>query len=241
MVKVELEAEKRETLGKKNKKLRTQGLVPAIIYGRKFKPVSVTINLRDFQKKILMSDAGLNLLFTLKLKEGGKIQEIPTITRDLQINHLTDEIIHLDFMQVAMDEVLKARVPVELKGLPIGVKDSGGVLVHGLREIEIKCLPGDIPEKFEIDVTNLAIGNSLHVADLQITKKIEILSPLTEMVATVSAPTKEEEVAPPTPTPEEAAVAAEAATATAVAEEQVKEKAPPGGAPAKEKAPPKEK
>jgi large subunit ribosomal protein L25 len=239
MVKVEIEAEKRETLGKKNKKLKIKGFVPAVIYGRKFSPVSISINLREFQKKILLSDAGLNLLFTLKIKEGENSKEVPAITRALQRNHLTDEIIHLDFMQVAMDEVIKARVPVELKGLPIGVKDSGGVLVHGLREIEIKCLPGDIPEKFEIDVSNLVIGNSLHVADIQITKKIEILSPLNEMVATVSAPTKEEEVVAPTPTPEEAAAAAE--TATAVAEEQVKEKSAPGGAPAKEKSAPKEK
>ncbi len=136
-----------------------------------------------------------------------------------------------------MDEAIKTKVPVELIGLPIGVKDGGGVLVHGLREIEVKCLPGDIPDKFEIEVSALEINNSLHVSDLKISKKIEVLVPLEEMVANVSPPTKEEEVAPPPLTPEEEAVAAAAAEgAEAVAGEEVKEKATPGAAPV-EKAP----
>ena len=229
MAKVEIKAKDREIARKRNKKLREEGLVPAVIYGRKFKTVPVSVDLLEFKKKVLRSEAGRNLIFTLKLAKDDKPQSVPVITQAIQIDPLTDEIIHLDFMHIIMDEAIKAKVPIELVGNPVGVKE-GGVLIHGLRAVEIKCLPGDIPDKFEIDVSALNIGDSLHVSDLKIAKKVEVLAPATEMIANVSPPTKEEEVAPPVPTPEELA-AAEAAPA--VAEEEVKEKSPPGAAPAK--------
>lgn len=227
---IELEAKKREELGKKVKKLKAQGLIPAVVYGRKFKATPVSVGRFEFNKKVLESEAGLNLIFNLKLSEDGKSTSLPVITSHLQRNPLNDEIIHIDFKHVIMDEEIKTKVPVELIGLPIGVKDEGGVLVHGLREIEVKCLPADIPDKFELDVSELKINQSLHVSDLKVSEKIEILASETEMVATVSPPTKEEEIAPPPPTPEELA-AAEALPA--VAEEEVKGKIPPGAAPGK--------
>ncbi|MEE8638065.1 MAG: 50S ribosomal protein L25, partial [Candidatus Margulisiibacteriota bacterium] len=200
MAKVEIKVNKREDFGKKTKKTRAQGLVPAVVYGRKFKSISVSVDLKEFAKKVLRSEAGLNLIFTLKLTEDGKSKSVPVITYDLQRNPLTDEIIHLDFMHVIMDEAIKTMVPVELVGLPIGVKEGEGVLVHGLREVEVKCLPGDIPDKFEIDVGALEINQSLHVSDLKVSKKLEILVSPEEMIAVVSPPTKEEEVVPPPPT-----------------------------------------
>jgi large subunit ribosomal protein L25 len=241
MAKVEVKVKKREELGKKNKKLRAQGLIPAVVYGRKFKSTAIAVSLKEFEKKVLQSEAGENLIFTLKLSEDSKAKSVPVITHHVQRNPLNDAIIHVDLMHISMDEALKTRIPVELTGLPIGVKEGGGVLVHGLREIEVKCLPGDIPDKFEIDVSSLEINHSRHVSDLKISKKVEVLVSLEEMVATVSPPTKEEEVAPPPLTPEEEAAAAAAAEgAEAVAGEEVKEKAPPGAAPA-EKAPAAEK
>jgi large subunit ribosomal protein L25 len=233
MAKVELKANKREEKRKKTKKIRSQGLIPAVVYGRKYKSAPVSIDMHEFKKKVLQSEAGLNLIFTLKIDK----DKIPVKTHSVQKNPLTDEILHLDFVNVIMDEAIKTKVPVELVGLPMGVKEGGGVLVHGLREIEVKCLPGDIPDKFEIDVSALEIGHSFHVSDLKVSKNVEILVSLTEMIANVSPPTKEEEVAPPVPTPEEVA-AAEAAPA--IAEEQIKEKAPPGAPPA-EKPPAGEK
>jgi len=238
-VKVELKAKKREEIGKMNKKVRLQGLIPAVVYGRKFKATPVAIDAKEFKKKVLASEAGHNLLFTLKMTDDGKAQSVPVITQDIQRNPMTDVIIHLDFKHVVMDEAIKTQVPVELIGTPMGVKEEGGVLVHGLREVEIKCLPGDIPDKFEVNVAELAINTSLHVSDLKLDKKIEILSDPTEMLAQVTPPTKEEEVVP-TLTPEEALAAGEAVEgAEAVADEAVKEKAAPGAAPAeKEKAAP---
>ncbi len=241
MAKIELKARKREEMGKRTKKIRATGLIPAVVYGRKFKSVPVAVDAKEYFKKVLESEAGLNLIFTLKMSEDGKTKSVPVITHGIQRNPLTDEIIHIDFMHIIMDEVIKARVPVELVGVPIGVKESEGVLVHGLREIEVKCLPGDIPDKFELDVSGLNINESLHVSDVKVSKKVEILVPETEMLANVSPPTKIEEEVPPPLTPEEAAAAAAAAEgAEAVAEEQVKEKAPPGtapGAPATKAAP----
>jgi large subunit ribosomal protein L25 len=236
--KVELKADKREEKGKKNKKVRALGLIPAVVYGRKFKATSVSVPQKEFQKKVLQSEAGRNLIFTLKLSDDGKAKSIPVITQSVDRDPLTDSIIHLDLMHVSMDEAIKAKVRVELLGIPIGVKESEGVLVHGPREIEVKCLPGDIPDKFEIDVSALEINQSLHVSDLKVSKKVEMLALPSEMIATVSPPTKEEEVVPAPLTPEEAAAAAVAAEgvegaegAEAVAAEGVKEKAAPGTAP----------
>jgi large subunit ribosomal protein L25 len=173
----------------------------------------------------------MNALISLKLSdEKGKGTVV--LTHEVQRNPLNDEILHIDFRHIVMDEAIKTKVPVELIGVPLGVKDDGGVLVHGLREVEVKCLPSDIPDKFEIDVSALKIGDSLRVSDLTNIAKVEILANLSEMIANCSPPTKEEEVAAPVPTPEEVA-AAEAAPA--VAEEEIKEKSAPGAPPAKEK------
>ncbi len=222
---VEIEAQNRAELGHKSNKLRKQGLIPAVVYGRQVKPIPIVVNSKDFIKKVLHSEAELNLIFNLKVND----KTMPVITCDLQKDSLTDQIIHLDFKHIIMDEAIKTKVPVELIGTSIGVKDSGGVLVHGLRDIEIKCLPGDIPDKFEIDVSAIDIGHSLHVSDIKVTNKIQILSLPNEMIATVSAPTKEEEVAPP-PSPLEA-VPAEG-VAGAVPAEGVAGAVPAAGAPA---------
>jgi len=229
MEKIELEAKKRAELGKKLKKVRQQGLIPAVVYGKKVKAIAIAIDKKTFIKNILKSEAGMNAIISLKIAEpGGK--SIPVLTHVVQREPLTDEIIHVDFRHIVMDEAIKTKVPIELIGIPIGVKDDGGVLIHGLREVEVKCLPGDIPDKFEIEVSELKIGDSLKVSDLAKAAKVEILTNPSEMVANCSPPTKEEVVAAPVPTPEEVA-AAEAAPA--VVEEKIEEKSAPGAPPPK--------
>ena len=231
MEKIELEAKKRMEIGKKLKGVRAQGFIPAIVYGRKLSPLAIVVNRKSFIKNILKSEAGMNAIVSLKLAdEEGKI--IPVLTHEVQRDALTDEILHVDFRHLIMDEAIKTKVPVELIGIPLGVKDDGGVLIHGLREVEVKCLPTDIPDKFEIDVSALKINDSLHVADLAKAAKVEILTTLTEMIANCSPPTKEEVVAAPVPTPEEVA---SAQATPELAEQEVKEKSAPGAQPAKEK------
>ncbi|MDD4179719.1 MAG: 50S ribosomal protein L25 [Candidatus Margulisbacteria bacterium] len=235
MEKIELEAKTRETAGKGLKVMRKQGLIPAVVYGKKMKAISLSIEEKRFVKTILRSEAGMNAIVTLKIA-GEKGKAIPVLTQEVQRDPLTDQILHVDFRHISMDEAIKTKVHIELVGTPIGVKESGGVLVHGLREIEVECLPTNIPDKFEIDVSGLAINDSLHVSDLKTTAKVKILAIPTEMIANCSPPTKEEEVAAPVPTPEEVAAAAEGVVEgdKAVADEKVKEKSAPGAAPAKE-------
>lgn len=234
MEKIELEAQKREESGKKLKAVRREGLIPAVVYGRKIKPLSIVIDGKNFIRTILRSEAGMNAIVSLKVA-GEKTKAIPVLTHEVQRDPLTDEILHVDFRHIVMDEAIKTRVHIELIGLPIGVKETGGVLVSGLREVEVECLPTDIPDKYEIDVSELKIGDSLHVSDLAQVAKVKILTTPTEMIANCSPPTKEEVAPAPIPTPEEVAAAAAAApeAAEAVAEEKVKEKSAPGAAPAK--------
>ncbi|MBI5078598.1 50S ribosomal protein L25 [Candidatus Saganbacteria bacterium] len=227
MEKVEIEARERPQIGKGLKNLRKQGLIPAVIYGKKIGSRSIVIDRKAFVKGVLGSVAGRNAIISLKIT-GEKGQGISVLTQEVQRNPLTDEILHIDFRHIVMDEAIKTRVIIELIGIPAGVKDDGGVLIHGLREIEVKCLPLEIPDKFEVDVTALKIGDSLHVSDLSAVAGVEILTTPTEMIANCSPPTKEEEVAAPVPTPEEVAAAA---AAPAVAEEEVKEKSAPGAPP----------
>ena len=230
MEKVELEAKKRDEVGKRLKKLRSQELIPAVVYGRKIKSLPIVIDRKIFIKNILESEAGMNMIVSLKIPGEGRA--IAVLTHEVQRNSLTDEILHVDFRHIVMDEAIKTKVPVELIGIPTGVKEDGGVLVHGLREVEVECLPTDIPDKFEIDVSALKIGDSLQVSNLAQVAKVKILTIPSEMIANCLPPTKEEVVAAPIPTPEEVA-AAEAAPA--VAEEEIKEKTPPGAAPPKAK------
>jgi large subunit ribosomal protein L25 len=229
MENIEVEAKQREEIGKGLNKIRKMGLIPAVVYGKKIKPMAIAIERKNFVKNILGSDSGMNAIINLKL--AGKGKPLSVLTHEVQRNDLTDEILHVDFRQIAMDEALKTRVPVELTGLPIGVKESGGVLVHGLREVEVECLPGNIPDKFEIDVSPLKINDSFHVSDLPKVAKVKVLTNPSDMIATCSPPTKEEVVAAPVPTPGE--VPSEVKADEAVSEEKVKEKAAPGAAPGK--------
>jgi len=237
MEKIILEAEKREELGKRVSKLRKQGLIPAIVYGRKISPLPIAIDKKTFIKNVLSTEAGMNAIVALKVKGESK-KELSVLTHQVERDPLSGEILHVDFRHIVMDEAIRTKVPIELVGVAEGVKDGGGVLVHGLREVEVECLPADIPDKFEVDVSSLKIGDSLHVSDIPMVAKVKILSNPTEMIANCSPPTKEEVVAPAVPTPEEAA-AAEAQPALAA--EEVKEKAPPGAPPPRAKPSAEEK
>ena len=224
-----VQANKRQELGKKAAKVRKAGFIPAVVYGRKMPSLAVAVESKEFYNKVLKSDAGRNLIFTLAVAGDGEKKELPVITHRLDKDPLTDQVIHIDFMFISMDEKLKTKVPVELIGLPAGVKDDGGVLVQGLRDVEVKCLPGNIPDKFVIDVSALRIGDALHVSDLKVSAKVEILVALSEMVAQVAAPTKEEEVVAAPQTPEEVAAAAAAAEGAPVVAAEGQAAAPAEG------------
>ncbi len=174
----EIEATLREERGKeKAKKLRKQGFIPGVFYEKGKEAIPLAFNGKDLQKFLGESHA------IVEIKVKGKKRNLKAIIKDIQTHPLTDEVIHVDFQGVTMSEKLTAVVPVVLKGTPQGVK-LGGMLEHLIRELEIECYPKDLPEKLEIDVSGLNVGDSIHVSDLKF-ENIRILDDPSETIAVV--------------------------------------------------------
>ena len=202
MEKVELEAKKREKTGTgQSRRARLSGMIPAVVYGKGMESLSIEVDSKKFSK-IISSKAGRNVIITLKIMSDDKAQSIPVLAHEILRDYLKDRIAHIDFYRIKMEEEIKTKVPVILLGESVGVKLDGGILVHGLREVEVKCLPANIPDKFEIDVSALKIGGGLHVLDLKTDKGVAIMTAPTEILVTISAPAKEEVVVAPIVAPE---------------------------------------
>jgi len=188
----DLEVKERTKLGKRSKSLRASGIIPAIVYGRGMNAVPIEIDEKIF-KKFLSSPSGKKAIINMKV--GSSL--LPVIMHEIQKDILSNKLLHVDFHRVSMDEAIKTKVVIVLVGESEGVKSDGGILVHPIREIEIKALPGDIPSKIEIDITGLKIGDAIHVSNLKQIKGVEYLTSAQEIIVTVSSPTKEEEVVAP--------------------------------------------
>ncbi|MGB9103435.1 MAG: 50S ribosomal protein L25 [Terriglobales bacterium] len=200
-----VEAQPREANGKNvARRLRKSGKVPAVVYGAGKPPLSVSVDPKQIAR-ILHSEAGHNTIFDLQV-DGERAKAMIV---DWQYEPIKGSLLHLDLQRIAMDRRLKVQVPISLKGEAAGVKQQGGILDQVLREVEVECLPGDIPSHIDADVSNLVFGQSLRVSDLPLDRsKVKILTPADQVVAHVTS--VKEEVAP---TPE--AVAADAAAAPA--------------------------
>jgi large subunit ribosomal protein L25 len=200
-----LEAQPR-TAGTKNdaRRVRREGKVPAILYGAGKQALSVSLDPRQISR-ILRSASGHNTIFELSL-EGAERSQAMIV--DWQYEPIKGSLLHIDLKRIAMDKVLQVRVPIVLKGEPEGVKTQGGILEQVTREVEIECLPGDIPTSIEADVSELVFGKVLRVSDLPHNEKIKFLSDANLPVAHITT-VKEEVVATPD------AVAADAAAAPA--------------------------
>src|ERR1044071_4677500 len=227
-----LEAQPR-TPGTKNdaRRVRKQGKVPAVVYGAGKSALPVSVDPRQVSR-ILHSEPGHNTVFDLAL-DGERTKAMIV---DWQYEPIKGSLLHIDVKRIAMDQKLKVSVPIELVGEPAGVKQQGGILEQIAREVEVECLPGDIPNQIELNVGDLVFGMVLRVADLPKNDKVKFLSDPDQPVAHIIS-IKEEEVA----TPE--AVAGEAAAAPAepeVIKKGKQETEEEGEAPA-EKAEKKEK
>ena len=198
MDKVELKAEKRESSSKRILRyLRSTGHVPAVVYGHKSSPISVAVSEKEFVRAI-GGEAGNNVLISLQVAESGKSEELAVMVKDLQRDNLSPRILHIDFFRIELKEKIRTKVHIVFHGVPIGVKQDGGVTIHGLREVEVKCLPAEIPNQFTIDISGLRIGDSLRVSQLSVPAGVEILTPVEESVVSIAAPAKEEVVETPT-------------------------------------------
>jgi large subunit ribosomal protein L25 len=173
-----------------NRRLRSQGLIPGILYGAKKETVSVAVSPKEIVS-ILKSASGANTLFDLDL--GGTKRRV--ILKEFQREPVKGQLLHADFYEVALDKTLLVKVHLEITGVPVGVKVQGGILDFVTRELEIECLPKDIPEKVVVDVSHLELGKHVRVHELTISDKIKVLTHPDVVVAHVVTP-RAEEVAP---------------------------------------------
>ncbi len=202
-----LEATVRDTFGKNEaRRTRREGRVPGVLYGSTGDGAkdsrSIAVDPRALLR-ILHSDSGANTLISLKLAGEADTR---VLVKEYQLDPVTHQVLHADFYRVAMDRAIQVTIPVLVKGEPKGVKQQGGILEFVRREIEIECLPGDIPENVEIDVSELMLHQGVRVRDLPVSAKWTATSDPDMMLVHVIMPKAEEEAAP-----------AEAAAATAVA------------------------
>jgi large subunit ribosomal protein L25 len=206
MPEIVVAAESRTDTGKNaNRRLRTRGLMPGVLYAPSKKAVPVAVSPKEIGS-ILRSAKGENTLFELDLE--GKRRKV--ILKEFQREPVKGRLLHADFYEVALDQVLAVKVHVELQGVPVGVKAQGGIVDFVTRELEIECLPADIPEKIEVDVSHLELGKHVRVSELKLSDKVKIRTDPELVIAHVVAPRAEEA---PTAVAEAAVTDAEAATA----------------------------
>ena len=206
-----LEATTRDTFGKNEaRRTRREGRVPAVLYGEGRTATPIAVEPKALLK-ILHSESGANTLIALKLAGAGDTR---VLVKEYQVDPITHHVLHADFYKIAMDKMLRLTIPVIVKGEPKGVKQQGGVLEFIRREIEIECLPADIPEHVEVDVSELMLHQGVRVRDISTGVKWKPISDAELMLVHVIMPKAEEAPA--------AAEGAAAATATAAEPEVIK-------------------
>ena len=227
MERQDLTVKRREATGKQvAKRLRREGAVPAILYGGP-KPELVTVDPRVVLRMIHGHERSTQLL-SLKF-EGESSASRLAIIRDLQFDPVDERLMHVDLQEVSADRAITVRVAIHPVGEPAGVRDQKGILNLALHEIEVSCLPTQIPERIDADVTALLIGNVLTVADLKAPEGVRIVNDPGQAVATVSPPMAEEEA------PAAAAAPAVAAEPEVLTERKPKEEEQPAEEGKKEK------
>ncbi len=218
--------ERKEKGTRVSRRLRSSGTIPAILYGAKQTPISLGIPAKDFNR-VIHSGAGANVVLTLKFS-GAKNEGKTAIIKEIPRDPVSHNVVHIDLLASSLKDKITVNVPVMVTGLAPGIKE-GGILEYVQREIEIECLPTQIPENIMVDVSSLNINESIHVRDLKLTEDtIKILTPADRMLVSIVPPTVLEE---PTPAVAEGAPEAVAASAEPeVIKKGKKEEAPEEGA-----------
>jgi large subunit ribosomal protein L25 len=208
---ITLEVEPRAEQGKNAcRRIRARGRIPANVYGLSLPPFMVAVDPRGIEE-VLRQETGVNTIFTLRLAGEERTRE--SMIRELQRDPVTEKPLHVDFLRVDVTKPVHVKVPIRLTGLATGVKNEGGILDFVHREVLVECLPGDIPDHVEVDVSELHINQHVSVGDLRIPEGVKPLDDPAHIVAVVSAPKLEE-----------APVAAAAPEAAAPAEPEVTKK-----------------
>lgn len=189
MEKVILNATVRKNTGKKvAKEIRKKGSIPANVYKGGEEAVSLEVRL-DELRNVLHTKAGENVVITLKISGDKSANDRTVLIKEMQRHPVSDAILHVDFHEISLTEELEVNVPLSAKGEPVGVKIDGGTLDHVMWELHIKCLPTSIPEKIEVDVSSLGIGQAVHIKDIKVPPGVQVLND-PELIAMIVKPPK---------------------------------------------------
>jgi large subunit ribosomal protein L25 len=192
MAEILVNAKSRSDRGKNAaRRLRREGFVPGIVYGGKGDNVAIAVDPKSLQK-VLRSEAGRNAILKLDISGAGATN---AILKGWQVDPIKETFLHADFYRIAMDVAIRVTVPIQVRGEARGVKVDAGILELIMREIEVECLPGDIPEHIDIDVSDLGLNGALRVSDLPASAKVKILEAADQVVVHVVS-VKEEAAAP---------------------------------------------
>jgi large subunit ribosomal protein L25 len=200
MERIKIDVIKRDTRGKGPAgRLRKEGAIPAVVYSGE---INAALSVPPESLKVLRSiHFSESTILDMEITGGDSRESIPVLIKDLQFNPLNEAVTHIDFFKVSMKEKIKVHVPVVLKGEAKGAKEEGGVLTHTLHEIEIEGLPLDVPEHIDLDISELTIGHSIHVGNIELPDTLKMITdPQETVVALVTKQEEEEE-----PVPEETA------------------------------------
>lgn len=204
MKKVDLEVQFRSETGtRKAKKLRLSGLIPGVVYGKGKETTNIAINRKDL-RKTLSTEAGRNVIINLTIISDGKARKESVITHDIARDPITADYINIDFLILDMSKPIEAEVPTHLIGESPGAK-AGGVLLHRVHTVRVKCLPDSIPSHFDIDISKLEINEGVMVKDVLLPQGVEIIYPEVEERIVVVEPPRAEEVIEEVPPEEEMA------------------------------------
>ena len=190
MEQIELNATVRKTTGNSPaRELRRGGQIPAVLYGPQTEPVLLSVNIKEFEQILKKGNIG-SIILNLVIQNGKKVTK-PAMIKELQSHPVSGEFLHIDFYEIDMQRKINVMIPIVTKGISKGV-ELGGLLQIIRREIEVLCMPGDIPEAFELDITDLDVGDSVHVEEIPLGDNVEISSDVNFTVLTIVSPKVEE-------------------------------------------------
>lgn len=189
MQSLNLKAEPRDQKGKGNlRAIREQGWVPAVLYGKEVGNKTIKVDLKELRQ--LLVQGGRNHLFELVMGNGNEKHNV--MIKEMSMGSIKGDVLHVDFQQVSLKSKIHTKVPIKLVGEAVGV-DNGGTIQHGIREIDIECLPTDIPDGIEVDISGLDVGESLYVKDVVLMDDVSILADDESLVVTIVHPRVETE------------------------------------------------
>jgi large subunit ribosomal protein L25 len=190
---ITIKAEKRDVFGKNaSRRLRREGNIPAVLYGEGAASLPLTLAKKDVFA-ILKSETGENTIFKVAFDS----RVLDAMFKSLQVEPSSDELLHADLIPISMDKAIRIAVPLLLVGDPVGVKTEGGFVDFMTREVDVECLPKDIPENIKVDISGMHLHQSLKIADIAPPEGVKFMADPTALVVNISLPHKEEEVAKP--------------------------------------------